>query len=506
MEAVLQIDHITKATLISWSAETDELILRYLNPKIEERINRIASIPGAMVNGLVAKLKACGVKFKIPKENLELKERQDWWDDRLREGSSLFTDQEIVETLENIDLELRSIQTEALIKCLRGHITLLSAICGSGKTLTMFMAIQLLKWKFKKGLKAIIVAPNTVTSEYQKELVKFGSYLDLTIDDLSNEKDFEIKCRLEFSSADILVLPISKVHKFSDEIREMLKSVEGEGVLVVDEGHSIKNVTSRVSRHIQSIAPFSSRVIIMSATPLPLGAKDVRGYLSTVTSPLPEQFYKNGIPDRDYSLLSGITFVSGEDDLSYAEVEKVKVTYDSEEDLQRIMKKEVYSELEQGKKVVIFCSTNASMENIYNTFKGVGRTVLSGSFAVEDCENEILQCGRSSELQQKAISQFNGDKRCKILIANYRVGSTGLNLQHSGARLAFFAEITTNGADFFQSKYRIRRPYIFPEGGFRYVYAIPSDIRGKRRASRQFTKLESQQNVLEDIKLRSKRS
>lgn len=505
MEAILTIDEFTKRTLISWSVETDHLIKKYLNPSFEERLNRLATIPGAMVNRLVEKLKHCGVSFRIPKSDIELRNRQQLWDERLRDGCGLFTDSEIRKTLENINLELRSVQTEGLIKCLRGHITLLSAICGSGKTLTMFVALQFLKWKYEGKMKAIIVAPNTVTGEYKKELLKFGNFLDLTIDDLSDESDFEVQCRIEFSKADILVLPLTKIHKFSKDIKTTFYRNNGENVLIIDEGHAIKNVNSRVSRSVQYIAPFSDRVIISSATPLPLGPKDVRGYLSTVTNPMPEEFYKNSIPDEDYSLLSGITFVSSESDLSYGEVEKIKVTYDSDEDLASIMKKEVMNELNDGKKAVIFCCTNSSMENIYRAFDGIGRTVLSGSFSVEDCENEILVCGRSPELQQKAINQFNNDPRCKILIANYRVGSTGLNLQHSGARLAFFAEITTNGADLFQSEYRIRRPYIFPEGGFRYVYAIPNDIKGKRRASRQFTKLESQQAVLDDIKLQTLR-
>ena len=505
MEAILTIDEFTKRTLISWPVEADHLIKKYLNPSFEERVNRLATIHGTMVNGLVEKLEQCGISFRIPKSDVELRNRQQLWDDRLRDGCAVFTDSEIRKTLENRNLELRSVQTEGLIKCLRGHITLLSAICGSGKTLTMFVALQFLKWKYEGKMKAIIVAKNTITSEYKKELLKFGSYLDLTIDDLSGESDFEVQRRLEFPQEDILVLPLSKIHKFSKEIKTTFQRNDGENVLIIDEGHAIKNVSSRVSRSVQYVAPYSDRVIISSATPLPLGPKDIRGYLSTVTTPMPEGFYKNSIPDEDYSLLSEITFVSSESDLSYGEVEKVKVTYDSDEDLASIMKKEVMKELDAGKKAVIFCCTNNSMESIYRTFDGVGRTVLSGSFSVEDCKNEILMCERSPELQQKAIRQFNHDPRCKILIANYRVGSTGLNLQHSGARLAFFAEITTNGAELFQSEYRIRRPYIFPEGGFRYVYAIPNDIKGKRRASRQFIKLENQQAVLDDIKLQTLR-
>jgi hypothetical protein len=75
-----------------------------------------------------------------------------------------------------------------------------------------------------------------------------------------------------------------------------------------------------------------------------------------------------------------------------------------------------------------------------------------------------------------------------------------VNLQYSGARLAFFFEISNNGADFFQARYRIRRPFVFPKDGFHYVYARNSDARRRRTEERQFAKLANQQALLSEIK------
>jgi hypothetical protein len=500
----LRYDDVEGVSFLSWSPAADSAVRFAVNPSIEEFARRVARVESSMVAPLRRFFSGRGFRVHVPEEDVAYRERKALWRDKLTYGCNDYTDVEILAYLEDLGIDLREIQEQGILLALRNYITLLSAICGSGKTIIMLAVLQFLK--DRGGVRAVVLSPNTATGVYAKEIRKFGRHFDLTVDDLSTASNREIQCRLESGNCDMLVLPFSKVHKFTNELRAYTERFQGiHRPLLADEGHMMKNVKSRISKSVRRVAPFFDRVIISTATPMPMGPKDVRGYLSTVSDPLPEKHYRNDIPHEDYRILEGMAFVSGEEDLVYAPVDRVRFTYRNQTELDSRLIAEVSPELEAGRKAIVFCNTNAALAHVFNSLPDVGRVVLSGSYHTEDPTSAELNSGRDPDYQQRAIDQFNNDDDCQLLIANYRVGSTGLNLQQSGARLAFFYEITTNGADFFQSKYRIRRPFIFPEGGFRYIYAIPSELRSRRRATRQFTKLDSQQSLLDELKRNTRR-
>lgn len=484
---------------LTWPGSADELIKFSMNPSFAEMNARRAIVEPSMLGSLIDFLKSHGLSISVPKSDIVFRNRMDIWSLKLKEGCIEYSDIEILHFLESLGIDLRDIQEQGILKGIRNYLTIFSPICGSGKTLIILILVLFLK--SKKGVKAIFLAPNSATDVYMKEIIKFRKHLDLSLENLTNKSKDEINFRLEESNADILVLPSSIIHRHTQEIRDFaMRHKNVDTVFFNDEVHMIKNVLSRLSRAVQSVAPYFDWVKLSTATPMPLGPKDVRGYLSTVSTPMPERFYRSDIPTEDRILFQGIAFVSGEEDLEYGPVEKYKFTYDDQTDLDIKLIEEIQKEVKENRKAIVFCSTNNAMSHVYNSLKGIGRVVLSGSYSTSNYDSEELLSGRDPNLQQKAIDQFNNDDGCKVMIANYKVGSTGLNLQGSGARLAFYYEITNNGADFLQSKYRIRRPYIFPDGGFRYVYAIPSDIRKRRSVSRQFQKLEEQKALLDELR------
>jgi len=421
------------------------------------------------------------------------------WTEKLQQLRTDISDSEVSRFIDKIGITFREPQVRGLKKLLQSHFALLAAGCGTGKTLLNLSVSQYKKWRHGRAL-TVIVAPPNCAAEYEKELNRFRGYFDLTLLNVTGMSSTAARIRISENTSDIVIVSVDSVNALANDLTDYLQSHNGESLLVVEEGHSVKNVASKRSLGVQQIAPLFDQVIVSTATPLPLGPKDLRGYVGLVGLPQPETAYSNGIPTHDLSFLRGVAFVSDEEDIPYAPLSTKNIEFRDLEDLNQQTSDEVHSELAAGHKVVIFTSTNAALATAYDLFAGTPRVVLSGSYFVADCRDEGLQSGRSKEAQESAVNQFNNDPECRILIANYRVGSTGLNLQYSGARMALFYEITNSGADFFQSKYRIRRPNTFPEGGFRYIYAVPVDPKLRKTVNKQFLKLADQQTTLKDIK------
>ena len=501
MSLEMSYDEFEDAYFLKWpvNLDLDGIINLLVNPSAAEKNARQIRVENSITKPLLSYLAKRGYVVKLKSKNYEYLKRKDAWCLKLEDGCAEYTEDELLKFLTNMGNDMRPVQEQGILLAFKNYLTLMSAICGSGKTLIILSIVQFLK--NKKGCKAVILAPGPVTGEFLKELKKFSGSFNLTINNLADCSTFEARCRIEENNCDILIVPYSKVHKFKSEIREMaIKSEDSETILICDEGHFLKNVGTRVGKAVKSFAPFYNRVLVSTATPMPFGPCDIRGYLSLVSDPLPKKYYKNSIPTKDLAILQGITFVSGEEDLVYADVEKTKIEYKMQSDLDSALYEHVQNEIDGGGKAVVFCSTNRAMERIFSIFPKIDKRVLSGSFHTSREENGKLLEGRDKKKQDEAVDDFNTDSNCKLLIINYRVGSTGLNLQQSGASLAFYYEITNNGADFFQSKYRIRRPFIFPEGGFKFVYAIPASMKDRKRVNKQFTKLHEQQELLAELK------
>lgn len=493
------------ACIYDWTDDCNELLLTALQLLPHQILSKRYQTSQLRGFNYAKFFKANGIEVDIQIENPSEHARFTVWSQKLRTLRSEISDEEVFEFFRYLKIDFRDVQIRGLKRILKCHFALLSAGCGAGKTLLNLSAAQFKKNKAEKVL-VFVVAPSACAAEYIKELERFRGYFDLTMIDMCGLSSAEAKSQIKCADADIFIVSVDSIKQLSSTIQQKLSNFNGETLLIVEEGHSVKNVSSNRSKGVQEIAPLFDQVIVSTATPLPLGAKDLRGYIALVGLPQPEEAYTSGIPSHDYRLLEGVAFITDENDVPFAPLETSNIEYSDLEDLNNKIYDAVMEELEQNRKVVIFTSTNKALEAAYNLFNGIPRTVLSGSFYVEDIKSDGLQDGRKKDFQKKAINQFNNDPECRILIANYKVGSTGLNLQYSGARMAIYYEITNSGADLFQSKYRIRRPNVFPVGGFKYVYALPTDTRQRRTVNRQLLKLADQQTTLRDLKQRIGRS
>lgn len=486
-------------TLHSWSDDCIELIDLLVQPIPSQKESRIYQTTQLRAFNLAGFLKASGVKVEVDIENPSEHARLTIWTQKLKAARTDISENEVTRFLSDLRVDFRDLQVQGLKKVLRSHFALVAALCGSGKTLLNLTVAQFKKSKTGKVL-TFVITPSACAHEYLKELDRFRGYFDLTMVDTCGLAVTHAESMIRDEEADIFLVSVDSIEQLKSTISAKLQEFNGETLLVVEEGHTVKNVNSRRSVGLQIVAPLFDQVIVSTATPMPLGPKDIRGYIGLVGLPQPEGAYANGIPTHDYALLRGVAFVTDEEDIEFAPIDSEYLEYSDLEELNNRIADAVNVEVSAGHKVVIFASTNLALETAYNLFQGIPRTVLSGSFYTEDCKGEELLRGRNCEFQKHAIDQFNHNPDCKILIANYRVGSTGLNLQYSGARMAIFYEITNSGADFFQSKYRIRRPNVFPKNGFKYLYAMPRDPRRRRNANRQFLKLADQKSLLKRLK------
>lgn len=490
--------------LRNWSDDLSASIQSIFQPLPEEMSTKRKSFPKSQAHLLVQHFRSIGVAVTELIDDPSEHARYQVWREKLRNPPRTAEESEILSFLTDLGIPIREVQQNALIKLLNCYFGLLSAGCGAGKTLIFLLMVEFLKRIHGGRITAIVMSPSSCASEYRKELENFRGYFSLTLEEALRPNSRANAEIIQNSTADVIIVSVDSAKALIEPIKERLQSFDGHRILNLEEGHSIKSMSSHRSKAVQQVAPLFDRVLVTTATPLPKGPEDVRGYIATIGFPQPVEAYSNGIPQQDFDLLRGIAFVSDETDLPYAPLRTENIEFDDMEELNGAIGSRVRSELAAEHKVVLFCSTNAALVTAFNLFPGVGRTVLSGSYSVTDCETETLLSGRSRDLQKRAIEQFNFDPRCKLLIANYKVGSTGLNLQHSQARMAVFYEITTCGADFFQSKYRIRRPLVSPKGGFQYLYAVPKDPIEHRRVMRQFAKLAGQKLILEELKAASK--
>jgi hypothetical protein len=492
--------HTESCVLKGWSAEDTPLLTKIFQLLPDEVLKKEKIFPKAQAESLTVFLRSKNFEVNEVVEDPAEYARYEVWRQKLRNPPSVVNQALLNDLIAEIGIDLRDLQRAAISRLLNTFFGLLAAGCGAGKTLVFLFLIEVLKRLNGGKVFAVVACPSACAGEYRRELAKYRGYFSLSIEEAIFSSSRKVKQRIQDSNADILIVSIDSVHNLTGPIRERLQAFSGERVLNIDEGHSIKAIESRRSRGIQQIAPFFDRVMISTATPVPKNAADLRGYIATVGFPQPAHAYSSGIPDQDYQLLRNIAFVTDETDIPFGELSAKNVDFEGLDDLNGAITSEVNAELAAGNKVIIFCSTNAALLTAHKLFPNVGRSVLSGSYGTIDCMDESLQGGRSVDLQKKAVDQFNFDPRCRLLIANYKVGSTGLNLQYSNARMAVFYEITSSGADLFQSKYRIRRPMIFPNGGFKYLYAIPKDPLARRRTMRQFAKLSDQSTLMQQLK------
>jgi hypothetical protein len=498
----MKIEISTNGAKIKWETTAEEVRLaKGFNLSIKERLLKEKEIPASAAESLHKYFLTQGFAVDLEYKDVTSQAKMTYWKHMLVNGPSQISRVEYDKFLIEVGIDLRNIQIEALFKIINSGFVLSALICGTGKTLTtLLQALFFFKRNNKNNL-MIIAAPVSCMSEYSNEMQNFrGFFEDMTLKVVYGESVEEMRENLKETNANVIVVSLNSIEKLAKDLQEKIINFDGEVTFVIEEGQNIKEVNSGRSKGAQQVAPLANRVIVNTATPMPKGPTDIRGILSLVGIPQPLDNYTNGIPKRDFETLKGFTFVSDEGDVPYAPLKIEHLDYRDLENLTEKMLAVVSAEIRQNNKVVIFCSTNAGLQRVWDSFPKISKTVLSGSFFVKNCSDVNLEQGRSFEHQQHAIAEFNNNDDCMLLIANYKVGSTGVNLQHSGARVAFFFEISNNGADFFQARYRIRRPFIYPEDGFTYYFARSEDTRKRRTEERQFAKIANQRIVLDSIK------
>jgi len=483
---------------VTWSDDCNGLAIKYLAPSGEEIFYNRKLIQNASMLRLIPYFQKNGIDFRVDPKTLERISSIKDWKDKLVESDLTISTEMVFEMMFKIGLDFRVPQIAAISKICTRNFHILAALCGMGKTITMLSSFQVYKWAYKK-VKVLYIAPLGCSGEMNKDLTQNRGKFDLTLKDLSNFSGNESKENL--FEQDITVINIEKAHVITKEVYEyQKKNPETLFILAIDEAHCIKNPNARRFKAVDSIACFFDKIIISTATPMPKDFTDLRSYIKPIYLPSPIEDYKDSVPARDQLILDNVSFVSTEDDLNYYPVANQRFSYDDLQDLDTKMLETVESEIKQGFKVLIFCTTNKAMRDIYNKLEGYNKVVLSGTYSTPECEeHKLTESSCDKEARRKSIQDFNHNEMCQVAIANFKVGSTGLNLQHSGARTVFYYQVTNVGADLFQSQYRIRRPFVDPEGGFKYIFAIPSSPKKRATAIRQFLKLDKQNNFLKQI-------
>lgn len=471
----------------------------YINPNALDLLVRKKELSWPQYGALIATFQVLGVSFVQDDAVRLMGDLRQRWAERITRSVSSNELGRATDIVRGFGLDLREPQVIAIQKLFTNPLSLLAAVCGTGKTLVVLLLAAVVK-AVTGSVKLLVVAPKAVCDEYQKELGRVSGLLGLTIENLTDLTDIDRQCLLESSPADILVIQVESAHKYVESIRRMAEVATGSAILCVDEGHAIKNMGSLRYRAVDAFAPFFDRMIVSTATPTPMEMADMRAYLNTVYRSYPADSYIGGIPPEDFDVVGKIAYVSLETDLQYAPLREINHYFRDSADRLEQMHQVVIREIQEGRKVLVFCSTNRMMEEAYARLQGISKLVLSGTYFCEDESSETLSRGVTKELQRRAIDLFNHSAHCDVLLVNFKVGATGLNLQHSGARVAIFLEITNNGAELFQSRYRLRRPFVFPDQGFEYLYFIENTQRSRSRVTRQFLKLAHQQQLLTSLR------
>ncbi|MEF9961708.1 MAG: DEAD/DEAH box helicase [Erysipelotrichaceae bacterium] len=175
---------------------------------------------------------------------------------------------------DNLKIELRNYQYLAAYQLVIGNGGFNFSVPGSGKTIITYAFYNFLKYKHKIE-NVLIIGPKSASAAWYEEYITcFGIKPDFI--DLSNSVYNECVFYLNSSEPnhfEITFLNYDKISKLEDSIKVFLKS--GNAMIIIDEGHKVKNPNGERTKAIMNISPEVKYRVVLTGTPMPNGYEDL---------------------------------------------------------------------------------------------------------------------------------------------------------------------------------------------------------------------------------------
>ncbi len=173
------------------------------------------------------------------------------------------------------------------------------SVPGSGKTIITYATYAF--WKNQKEVDNIIIigpknAYNAWYEEYNTCFGSFPKFENLSEELIKNARDY--LCSSAENHKEVTFINIEKIRNLKKELQKFLSS--SKCVLVIDEGHKVKNPNAASTIVAMDLAKFSSHKIILTGTPMPNGYEDLSS-LTYIINP-----YESILP-FDYAKLRKFT-------------------------------------------------------------------------------------------------------------------------------------------------------------------------------------------------------
>jgi SNF2 family DNA or RNA helicase len=149
---------------------------------------------------------------------------------------------------------------------------------GAGKTVTMIYAFDLLAARDEADF-AVVVAPKSMIPEWPKDFHRFRGDLYKTVIVAGSRKE---KRWALAAGADVVVTNFETAVSMEAEMKALLRSRPGRGVLVVDESFFIKSLDAKRTRAIRRLREWCGRAFVLCGTPAPNSPSDIVQQFSLV--------------------------------------------------------------------------------------------------------------------------------------------------------------------------------------------------------------------------------
>ncbi|MEC4814192.1 MAG: DEAD/DEAH box helicase [Scytonema sp. PMC 1069.18] len=162
---------------------------------------------------------------------------------------------------------------------------------GAGKTVTLIFAFDVLVARDQVDF-ALIVAPKSMVPEWPRDFVRFKNdlYKVKIVSGTRKQKRTAIG-----SGADVLITNFETAISMEDELRALLRSYQGRGMLVVDESFYIKNLDAKRTQALRRLREWCERAFVLCGTPAPNAPQDLIQQFNIVDFGI--TFYGINIPD-----------------------------------------------------------------------------------------------------------------------------------------------------------------------------------------------------------------
>lgn len=376
---------------------------------------------------------------------------------------------------------------------------------GAGKTVTMIYAFDLLVARDKADL-LIIVAPKSMVAEWPKDFTTFRGdlYRVSTLTGTNTQKRTALH-----SGADVLVTNFETAVAFEPELKSLLRSKNGRGVLAIDESFFIKSLDAKRTRVLRRLREWCGHAYVLCGTPAPNAPQDLVQQFSLVDFGL--AFEGVEVPkDRETALPIVQKVVESQGlyvrhlkadvlpELPQKQFQRVYVPmeplqrrlyertlheliHDADASSDRDFQKQYVHFLARRSALLQICSNPRGVDPSYNETSSklvtmdrilhqlveeLGEKVVVWSFytasvtALVDryaAYGTLRYDGQVTDITERreAVKRFQEDANAKVFVANPAAAGAGLTL-HS-ARIAIYESFSNQAAHYLQSLDRIHR-------------------------------------------------